>query len=58
MLDQALENVIGDVLVSSGFVAYLGPFTVNISRVFSSIIISFLDNQFRLNIEIIWLKNG
>jgi len=27
MLDQALENVIGDVLVSSGFVAYLGPFT-------------------------------
>jgi hypothetical protein len=30
MLDQALENVIGDVLISSGFVAYLGPFTVNI----------------------------
>lgn len=29
MLDNALENVIGDVLVSSGFVAYLGPFTVN-----------------------------
>ena len=30
MLDQSLENVIGDVLVSSGFVAYLAPFTVNI----------------------------
>ncbi|CAF1941259.1 unnamed protein product [Rotaria magnacalcarata] len=27
MLDHSLENVIGDVLVSSGFVAYLGPFT-------------------------------
>ena len=29
LLEQSLENVIGDVLVSSGFIAYLGPFTVN-----------------------------
>lgn len=29
MLDLALEHVIGDVLISSGFVAYLGPFTVS-----------------------------
>ncbi|CAF1149286.1 unnamed protein product [Adineta steineri] len=27
MLDHALVNVIGDVLVCSGFIAYLGPFT-------------------------------
>jgi hypothetical protein len=34
MLEKALENVIGDVLVSSGFIAYLGPFTVNIHLFF------------------------
>ena len=32
MLDLALEHVIGDVLISSGFVAYLGPFTVSRDR--------------------------
>lgn len=28
-LEFAIANVIGDVLTSSGFIAYLGPFTVN-----------------------------
>jgi hypothetical protein len=38
MLDQSLENVIGDVLISSAFVAYLGPFTVSnlVSSIFAS----------------------
>jgi dynein heavy chain len=30
-LDIAIANVIGDVLAASGFVAYLGPFTVRIN---------------------------
>jgi hypothetical protein len=29
MLDHSLANVIGDVLISAGFIAYLGPFTVS-----------------------------
>lgn len=28
-LDHIIQNVIGDVLISSGFVAYLGAFTVS-----------------------------
>ena len=27
-LDYLISNVIGDVLAASGFIAYLGPFTV------------------------------
>ena len=29
-LDYLISNVIGDVLAASGFIAYLGPFTVRI----------------------------
>lgn len=31
-LEGAISNVIGDVLVASGFIAYLGPFTVSSHR--------------------------
>ena len=29
MFDQMLVNVVGDILISAGSVAYLGPFTVS-----------------------------
>ena len=28
-LEQVINSIVGDVLVSAGFVAYLGPFTVS-----------------------------
>ena len=31
-LEKVIDNIVGDVLVSAGSIAYLGPFTVRISR--------------------------
>ena len=36
-LDHMIANIIGDVMVSAGFVAYLGAFTVRFDSVLSSI---------------------
>ena len=30
-LEQIIDNIIGDVLVSSASIAYLGPFTVSVA---------------------------
>ena len=29
-LESVIQNFVGDVLISSGYIAYLGPFTVDI----------------------------
>ena len=54
-LDIAIANVIGDVLAASGFVAYLGPFTVRINFNFCN---SLLDLKqkiiFMLKLNILW----
>jgi hypothetical protein len=43
-LEYLISNVIGDVLAASGFIAYLGPFTVIISK--SKTLIDFLDKLY------------
>jgi hypothetical protein len=43
-LEYLISNVIGDVLAASGFIAYLGPFTVIISK--SKRLIDFLDELY------------
>ena len=42
-LEYLIVNVIGDVLVASGFIAYLGPFTV--IKPLKTILSFFIDTQ-------------
>lgn len=49
-LEYLISNVIGDVLAASGFIAYLGPFTV--SCPFFVIILCIFKNNFNIRVLI------